>query len=116
MGALEGRVALVTGSSRGSARRSRSASRGRAPRWPSTAATRRRWRRCGARIAAGNGGGGVAAFTAELTSQEGVDGLRDAGEEAFGPLDVVVANAGGSPVRPGPVEELSEEDFRRSVT
>ena len=115
MGALEGRVALVTGSSRGIG----AAIAERFAREGAQVALHGRdeaaLEKVRARIAAGNGGGGVAAFTAELTSQEGVDGLRDAVEEAFGPLDVVVANAGGSPVRPGPVEELSEEDFRRSV-
>jgi 3-oxoacyl-[acyl-carrier protein] reductase len=70
-----------------------------------------------ARVAgvAADGEAGVAAVAAELTSGDEVDRLRDAVEASLGPLDVVVANAGGSPVRPGPVEDLSEADFRRSV-
>jgi 3-oxoacyl-[acyl-carrier protein] reductase len=60
-------------------------------------------------------GGDAVALTAELTRQDEVDGLRAAAEASLGPLDVLVANAGGSPVRPGPVAEISVEDWRRSV-
>jgi 3-oxoacyl-[acyl-carrier protein] reductase len=33
----------------------------------------------------------------------------------LGPIDILVANAGGSPISPGPVEEISEEGWRASV-
>jgi 3-oxoacyl-[acyl-carrier protein] reductase len=36
-------------------------------------------------------------------------------EAGFGGIDVLVANAGGSPSRPQPVEEMSDEDFRAAV-
>ncbi len=36
-------------------------------------------------------------------------------EEELGPIDVLVANAGGSPVPPGPLEEISEEGWRASI-
>jgi 3-oxoacyl-[acyl-carrier protein] reductase len=36
-------------------------------------------------------------------------------EHRFGPLDVLVANAGGSPVRPGPLEALTESQWRESI-
>ena len=46
---------------------------------------------------------------------DAVEGMREEVEARLGPVDVLVANAGGSPVRPGPAEELSEDDWRRSV-
>jgi 3-oxoacyl-[acyl-carrier protein] reductase len=60
-------------------------------------------------------GGKVMTAMAELTSYEEIEVMRDAIEARFGPLDVVVANAGGSTVRPGPLEDISEIDWRRSV-
>jgi 3-oxoacyl-[acyl-carrier protein] reductase len=110
MGALDGRVALVTGSSRGIG----AAIAERFAREGAAVALHGRDEEALERVRAGIGGD-AAAFTAELTSQAAVDGLRDAVESALGPVDVLVANAGGSPVRPAPVEEISEEDWRRSV-
>ncbi len=54
-------------------------------------------------------------ITADLTDARDVARLRDAMEEAVGPPDVLVANAGGSPVRPGPIEEITEQDWRASL-
>ena len=42
------------------------------------------------------------------------DVVREA-EEGFGGIDVLVANAGGSPSRPMPVEEMRDEDFVAAV-
>ena len=36
-------------------------------------------------------------------------------EQGLGPIDILVANAGGSTVRPGPLEDISEADWRASV-
>jgi len=36
-------------------------------------------------------------------------------EQALGPVDVLVANAGGSFTRPGPLEETSEEGWHTSL-
>jgi 3-oxoacyl-[acyl-carrier protein] reductase len=60
-------------------------------------------------------GGDVLAITADLTRLEEIEALRLATEEGFGPADVLVANGGGSPVPPGPVEDITEADWRASV-
>jgi 3-oxoacyl-[acyl-carrier protein] reductase len=41
--------------------------------------------------------------------------MRDEVEERLGPVDVLVANAGGSTVRPGPLEELTETEWRDAL-
>jgi 3-oxoacyl-[acyl-carrier protein] reductase len=113
MTSMRGRVAVVTGSSRGigaaiatlfAAEGARVAVHGRDP----TAVEAVR-----ARIEAD--GGTACAVTAELTRFDQIEALRERVEKQLGPVDVLVANAGGSPARPGPVEGLSEADWRASV-
>jgi 3-oxoacyl-[acyl-carrier protein] reductase len=41
--------------------------------------------------------------------------MRDQIERQFGPVDVLVANAGGSFTKPGPIEQISEEGWRASI-
>jgi 3-oxoacyl-[acyl-carrier protein] reductase len=60
-------------------------------------------------------GGSAVLVTADLTDARDVARLRQQTEEALGPPDVLVANAGGSPVRPGPIEDITENDWRTSV-
>ena len=60
-------------------------------------------------------GGDAIPVAADVTRFDDVERMRKAIEERVGPADVVVANAGGSPVRPGPVEDISEEDWHASV-
>lgn len=60
-------------------------------------------------------GGRVFAQTADLTRLDEIEAMRASIEERFGPVDVLVANGGGSPVRPGPLEDISETDWRLSV-
>ena len=62
--------------------------------------------------------------TAGGTAHWVVGDLTDAGdptrvvqeaEAGLGPIDVLVANAGGSPSRPQPVDEMSDEDFVAAI-
>jgi 3-oxoacyl-[acyl-carrier protein] reductase len=60
-------------------------------------------------------GGTALGVLADLTDADAVERLRNEVGSAWGTPDIVVVNAGGSPVRPGPVEELSLEDFHASI-
>jgi 3-oxoacyl-[acyl-carrier protein] reductase len=111
--ALLGRVAVITGSSRGIG-----------------AAIAIRFAREGARVAV-NGrdaaaidavckaivtsGGEAIPAAADVTRFDDIEQMRRTVEERIGPADIVVANAGGSPVRPGPVEDLTEDEWHASV-
>jgi 3-oxoacyl-[acyl-carrier protein] reductase len=113
MSALDGQVALVTGSSRGIgaaiagefARRGAAvAVHGRNP--AATAAV--------ADAIAGDGGQAVA-VTGDVTDFGQVEALRQAIEASLGPVDILVANAGGSLTPPAPLEEIPEAGWRATV-
>jgi 3-oxoacyl-[acyl-carrier protein] reductase len=113
MGDFDGQVVLVTGSSRGigaviAAAFAREGADVAVHGRDASAVQKVRAEICGE-------GGQALAVTGELTEAAAVDDIRAQVEDTLGPLDVLVANAGGSPVPPGPIEEISEADFRRSV-
>jgi 3-oxoacyl-[acyl-carrier protein] reductase len=62
-----------------------------------------------------NAGGACQIVTADLTEPGQIADLVRGAEEGLGGIDVLVANAGGSPSRPQPVEEMRDEDFVASV-
>ncbi|HEY3713204.1 MAG TPA: SDR family NAD(P)-dependent oxidoreductase [Jatrophihabitantaceae bacterium] len=66
-----------------------------------------------AKIAAA--GGEVLIAAAELTDYDQVEAMRAQIEEHAGPVDILVANAGGSAVRPALVEDITEADWRSSI-
>jgi 3-oxoacyl-[acyl-carrier protein] reductase len=59
-------------------------------------------------------GGRAMAVSGDVTRFDEVDGMRRRIEADLGPIDVVVANAGGN-ASMGPLEETSEADWRASV-
>jgi 3-oxoacyl-[acyl-carrier protein] reductase len=50
-----------------------------------------------------------------VTSFPKIDAIRQRVEQKLGPIDILVANAGGSFTRPGPLEEITEERWRASL-
>src|SRR5215813_7802938 len=51
----------------------------------------------------------------DITRFDEIEAMRHRIEETLGPIDILVANAGGSFTMPGPVEEISEEGWHASI-
>ncbi len=110
---ISGRVCLVTGSSRGigagiarlfAARGALVAVHGRDER-----ATR------DVRDEIVASGGRAITVAGDVTNAAALDGMRAQIERELGPVDILVANAGGNPVPPQPLHEMTEEVWRATV-
>src|SRR5262245_55665106 len=63
----------------------------------------------------GGGGGRVISVFGDVTRFADLESNRRHIEETIGPIDIVVANAGGSFTMPAPLEDISEDGWRASV-
>jgi 3-oxoacyl-[acyl-carrier protein] reductase len=60
-------------------------------------------------------GGTAVILTGDVTRFSELESIRNQTEQQLGSIDILVANAGGSFTRPGPLEEISEERWRASI-
>lgn len=113
MSGLDGKVALVTGSSRGigaaivklfAQEGAKIAVHGRDP--AALSAVQAEIERAGGR---------VILVAADVTRFTDIEAMRRQIEQDLGPIDILVANAGGSFTMPGPLEQTSEEGWRASL-
>jgi 3-oxoacyl-[acyl-carrier protein] reductase len=110
---LDGKVALVTGSSRGigaeiamtfAAHGAKVVIHGRDSGALETVQTRIE-----------TGGGQARSVTGDVTNFADIEAMRARIAQAYGPIDVLVTCAGGSASRPGPIEDISEESWRADI-
>lgn len=67
------------------------------------------------RTAIAGDGGTAIGVTADITRFDEIERMRRDVERELGPVEILVVNAGGNIAAPGPLEEISEADWRATV-
>jgi 3-oxoacyl-[acyl-carrier protein] reductase len=60
-------------------------------------------------------GGEVMSVSADVTDFAAIESMRHAIEDRFGPVDILVANAGGNFTPPAAIEDIPEEGWRATI-
>jgi 3-oxoacyl-[acyl-carrier protein] reductase len=60
-------------------------------------------------------GGRAIYVMADITKLNEIESMRQGIEQQLGPVDILVANAGGNDVMPGPLESIDEDGWRLSI-
>jgi 3-oxoacyl-[acyl-carrier protein] reductase len=60
-------------------------------------------------------GGRAMSVIADVTDFEQIEAMRRTIEDGFGPVDILVANAGGNPTPPAPLEDTPEDGWRATI-
>src|SRR5262249_56537865 len=60
-------------------------------------------------------GGNAIAVTCDVTTFDRLEAVRHQIEGSLGPVDILVANAGGSFTPPAPLEDIPEEGWRATI-
>ena len=113
MNTLKGQVTLVTGSSRGIGEAVAAAF----ARHGAAVAVHGRDNDAVTRVVTGirDDGGTAVGVTGDVTSFADIEAMRRQTEDSLGPVDILVANAGGSFTPPAPLEEIPEDGWRASI-
>jgi 3-oxoacyl-[acyl-carrier protein] reductase len=113
MNTLTGQIALVTGSSRGIG----AAIAAALARHGAAVAVHGRDKDAVTAVVTGirGRGGNAVGVTADVTSFDDIEAIRRQIEDNLGPVDILVANAGGSFTPPAPLEDIPEAGWRASI-
>jgi 3-oxoacyl-[acyl-carrier protein] reductase len=111
---LAGRVALVTGSSRGIGAAIAKVFAGEGA--SVVLHGRDRAALAATQTAIEQAGGRAIQMVCDVTSFAEIEAMRLRIEKDLGPVDILVANAGGSYTKPGPLETITEDAWNASVT